>query len=160
MESYAIPVMGVIHSSFHSLEDMPIQPVGALEVKGHVTVKPDFHEGLKDLEGFSHIYLIYVFHGAKREQMRVIPFMDTEERGVFATRSPLRPSHLGLSVVELLSVDGGRLEISGVDVLDGTPLLDIKPYIPAFDHRENVRSGWMQHDREEVISMRSDERFI
>ncbi|MDY0163913.1 tRNA (N6-threonylcarbamoyladenosine(37)-N6)-methyltransferase TrmO [Desulfobotulus sp.] len=160
MENVALSPIGIIHSPFKTLENMPIQPPGAGEIQGRVRIFPAYVEGLQDLDGFSHIYLIYAFHRAERTEMRVIPYMDSKARGVFATRSPLRPSHLGLSIVELLSVEGGELHVRGIDVLDGTPLLDIKPYIPAFDHREKVRSGWMQQNREAVVAMRSDDRFV
>lgn len=160
MQDIQVPVIGIIHSPFTDLENMPIQPVGAGEVMGSAVLSPEFAEGLKDLEGFSHIYLLYFFHRACRSEMRVVPYMDREERGVFATRSPLRPAHLGLSIVELVAVEASLLHLRGVDVLDGTPLLDIKPYIPAFDHREEVRTGWMQRDRASVVRMRSDQRFV
>ncbi|MCW7752800.1 tRNA (N6-threonylcarbamoyladenosine(37)-N6)-methyltransferase TrmO [Desulfobotulus sp. H1] len=160
MNSLLIPCIGTIYSPFSDLQNMPIQPVGAADVEGTVVIMPAFVDGLKDLDGFSHLYLFYFFHGARQEKMRVVPFMDTEERGVFSTRSPLRPSHLGMSVVELLEVKGAELRILGVDVLNGTPLVDIKPYIPAFDHRENVRTGWMTREREGVVSARSDHRFV
>ncbi|MFP3867884.1 MAG: tRNA (N6-threonylcarbamoyladenosine(37)-N6)-methyltransferase TrmO [Desulfobacteraceae bacterium] len=159
MKQYQAEYIGVIHSPFTALENMPIQPVGAQDVEGEVIVEERFQAGLKDLKGFSHIYLIYHFHQAIRTELEVLPYMDTEKRGVFATRSPLRPSHLGLSIVELLGIEGNRLKIRGVDILDGTPLLDIKPYILHFDHREGATSGWMKSSREDVEGRRSDDRF-
>ena len=139
---------------------MPIQPKGAADVEGVIEIEECYAEGLKDLDGFSHIYLIYRFHMAKRTELSVVPFMDTVERGVYATRSPLRPNHIGLSVVELVRVEGNSVFIRGVDVLDGTPVLDIKPYIARFDEVENSRSGWMQGGKQEVADQRSDGRFV
>jgi tRNA-Thr(GGU) m(6)t(6)A37 methyltransferase TsaA len=159
MQAYSAEYIGVIHTPFTSLRDMPIQPVGARDVEGEVVVEERFAPGLKDLDGFSHIYLLYFFHAANRIELEVVPFMDSARHGVFATRSPLRPAHLGLSVVELLAVDGNRLRVRGVDILDGTPLLDIKPYIPQFDHRPEATSGWMKASQEEVERRRADERF-
>lgn len=159
MESVTLPYIGVVCSPFTKLEDMPIQPVGAPDTEGTVEIRPEYQDGLKDLEGFSHIYLLYHFHKASRVLLRVTPYMDSAEHGVFATRSPLRPAHLGMSVVELLAVEGNLLRIRGLDVLDGTPVLDIKPLMPQFDGRENVRTGWMQKDGEAVAAARSDTRF-
>ena len=152
--------IGTIHSPFQNMENMPIQPKGAMDVEGTVHLQDRFIEGLQDLDGFSHIYLIYLFHKAARTALTVIPFLDTHERGVFATRSPLRPNHIGLSVVQLIKIDGGILTFKGVDVLDGTPLLDIKPYIEIFDGVTNSSSGWMTADRGEVAGKRSDGRFV
>ncbi len=151
--------IGTIRSPFKKLQDMPIQPRGAADELGSVELLGKFAEGLHDLEGFSHIYLLYQFHMAQRTELTVIPFMDVVSRGVFATRSPLRPNHIGLSIVELVGVSGNIVTIRGVDVLDGTPLLDIKPYIAAFDEVQGSRSGWMQATREEILARRSDDRF-
>jgi len=138
---------------------MPIQPVGAMDVEGTVVVDGEYAVGLKDLDGFSHIYLIYHFHKAVRTDLLVTPFMDDKERGVFATRSPLRPSHIGISIVKLVEIEGCTLIVKGVDVLDGTPLLDIKPYIEVFDRVEGSVSGWMKACKDAVRSKRSDSRF-
>ncbi len=151
--------IGFIHSPFTSLEDMPIQPKGAADAIGTLELQPQFADGLADLEGFSHVYLLYYFHKATATKLTVTPFMDTVQRGVFATRAPVRPSHLGLSVVELVGVEGNCVTVRGIDVLDGTPLLDIKPYIERFDHPGQSRSGWMQADDEAIRHRRSDERF-
>ncbi len=155
-----IQPIGTIHSPFKQLENMPIQPKGAQNVSGQVELFLEFTSGLQDLDGFSHIYLIYQFHEAQRTAYQVVPFMDDVPRGVFATRSPLRPNHIGLSIVELVEVNGNVLIIKGVDVLDGTPLLDIKPYIAQFDQVSNSRSGWMQATDDEVENKRSDGRFV
>lgn len=160
MAQYTSDYIGIIRTPFTQLQGMPIQPCGAKEVIGEVIVDPQFQEGLKDLDGFSHIYLIYHLHQAAPAKLTVIPFMDTVPRGIFATRSPVRPSQLGLSIVELLSVEENRLQIRGVDILDGTPLLDIKPFIKAFDCPEEAASGWMTAERKEVAERKSDHRFI
>ncbi len=152
--------IGIIRTPFKELAGMPIQPGGAQGTQGELIIKPEYADGLDDLDGFSHIYLIYLFHEAPRTQMKVVPFMDNGERGVFATRSPLRPNHIGLSIVELVRVDSCRVTIQNVDMLDRTPLYDIKPYIGAFDFVDRSRSGWMDKKRSEVISRRSDDRFL
>lgn len=151
--------IGTICSPYTELANMPIQPKGAAEVMGKLIIDHAYTEGLQDLEGFSHIYLLYRFHKANRTEMQVTPFMDTVERGVFATRSPLRPNHIGLSIVEVVAVEDNVVTIRGVDVLDGTPLLDIKPYIAKFDSVEKSRSGWMTASDEEVRQKVSDTRF-
>ena len=152
--------IGIIHSPFTDIENMPIQPKGAMNIEGTVHVQEHYIEGLKDLNGFSHIYLIYLFHKAGRACLTVTPFMDKFERGVFATRSPLRPNHIGLSIVQLVKIEGAILTIRGVDIIDGTPLLDIKPYIENFDSVINSTSGWMTADLREVSEKRSDDRFM
>ena len=152
-------IIGKIHTPFTTLEDMPIQPKGAKEVIGTIEVNEQFVQGLEDLDGFSHIYLLYEFHMAPKIALKGTPFMDTSRRGVFATRSPLRPNHIGLSLVMLKKIEDNIITVQGIDVLDGTPLLDIKPYIAAFDEVQKSSSGWMQSSDEEVILKRSDRRF-
>jgi tRNA-Thr(GGU) m(6)t(6)A37 methyltransferase TsaA len=151
--------IGIIHSPYQQVGGMPIQPSGALGVRGQVEIYAEFAEGLKDLEGFSHLFLIYHFHQAGPAQMLVTPFLDSQPRGVFATRAPLRPNPIGLSVVRLLGVQGNLLEIENVDILDGTPLLDIKPCVPDFDHPAVERVGWLADANETVHRKRSDDRF-
>jgi tRNA-Thr(GGU) m(6)t(6)A37 methyltransferase TsaA len=141
---YILKPIGVIHSPFADKSQMPIQASRSQAV-GQVEVYPEFAEGLQDVEGFSHIILLYVFHGSSGYALHVKPFLDDHVRGLFATRYPRRPNPLGLSVVRLLARRGALLEIEGVDVLDGTPLLDIKPYVPEFDVRTDVRTGWYAH---------------
>ena len=155
-----IHCIGTVRSPFKRLEGMPIQPLGAKDIKASVVVDKKYASGLKDLDGFSHIYLIYCFHKAACMKLIVKPFMDVKTHGVFATRSPLRPSGIGLSLVELVSVKGNRLIIRGCDILDGTPLLDIKPYISAFDGVRGAKSGWMKASRRKVGKARSDGRFV
>ncbi len=141
---HEIKSIGIIHSPHHSIEDMPIQPKGASEVEGYVLIDEKYIDGLQDIEGFSHIYLLYSFHEATRTELLVTPFMDKQTRGVFATRSPLRPNHIGISIVQLKRVEGNKIVVNGIDILDGTSLLDIKPYIEKFDSVEESTSGWLQ----------------
>jgi tRNA-Thr(GGU) m(6)t(6)A37 methyltransferase TsaA len=153
-----VPI-GIIHSPFMELEGMPIQPAGAAGVKGTVEVFEDFHPGLKDLGGFSHIILLYHFHRSYGFNLQVVPFMDSQPRGLFATRAPKRPNPIGLSVVKLDKIEDGVLHIQSVDILDGTPLLDIKPYVPEFDAQVEVRTGWLEKARKTASSQKSDDRF-
>ena len=159
MPQTTFPHIGVVRSPFTNPKGMPIQPVGAKGIEGEVEVFEQYAEGLADLDGFSHIYLLYHFHKARGVELKVVPYMDTVERGVFATRSPLRPAHIGLSVVELVKAEGNRLLIRDVDMLDGTPVLDIKPYLHQFDSRENACTGWMNSNEREIRERRSDDRF-
>lgn len=151
--------IGIIHTPFKKLEGMPIQPAGAAGVKGTVEVFHEYHSGLKDLDGFSHIILLYQFHGSKGFNMEVVPFMDTQPRGLFATRAPKRPNPIGLSVVQLDRIENGVLYVQDVDILDGTPLLDIKPYVPEFDSHTEVRTGWLEKARRTINNRKSDNRF-
>lgn len=152
--------IGTVHTPYTNLEQMPIQPKGAADTIGTLVVHEAYQEGLKDLDGFSHVYILYHFHKATRSELLVTPFMDTEIRGVFATRSPLRPSHIGMSVTQIISIQNNIVTLKGIDVLDGTPLLDIKPYIPQFDAVSNVKTGWMCKDESEVAGTTSDGRFV
>jgi tRNA-Thr(GGU) m(6)t(6)A37 methyltransferase TsaA len=133
--------IGVIHSPFTEKNQTPIQPTRSRAI-GRVEVFSEYAEGLQDLEGFSHIFLLYVFHQSQDYTLRVKPFLDDQEHGLFATRHPQRPNPIGLSVVQLLACQGNVLEVEGVDMLDGTPLLDIKPYVPDFDVRAGTKTGW------------------
>ena len=135
--------IGIIHSPYTEPEGMPIQPPGAAGVKGTVEVFEAFHAGLKDLDGFSHVILLYHFHRVTQVRLSVIPFLNDEPRGVFATRAPSRPNPIGLSIVRLLCIEGNVLHIENVDILDGTPLLDIKPYVSAIDAHANTKDGWI-----------------
>ncbi len=151
--------IGIIHTPFSDPVGMPIQPAGAAGVRGTVQVFDEYVPGLQDLEGFSHILLLYLFHRSEGFKLQVVPFMDTEPRGLFATRAPKRPNPIGLSLVQLDRVEGATLHVSGLDMLDGTPLLDIKPYVPDFDRQEQVRTGWLEQARKTVSKRRSDQRF-
>ena len=146
--------IGVIRSEHLAVEETPIQPVYAKGCKGRAEVSAEFADGLRDLEGFSHIYLIYHFHRAGPARLMVKPFLQDVERGVFATRAPSRPNAIGLSVVELVCREGNVLHLDGVDILDGTPLLDIKPYTAKFDLFETARDGWQDDVDEETAGQR------
>ena len=142
MEIILRPI-GVIHSPFTEKEGTPIQASRSQAI-GLVEVQPEFADGLLDIEGFSHIYLFYAFHQSNGYNLHVKPFLDDREHGLFATRYPRRPNPLGISIVRLVSRRDNALTVEGIDVLDGTPLLDIKPYVPDFDLRSDVRVGWYE----------------
>jgi len=148
--------IGVIRSPFTEVAGMPIQPVFAKEAEGAAEVFPEFREGLRDIEGFERVWLVYWFHRAGEPKLIVKPFRDDRERGLFATRAPCRPNTIGLSAVRLLGVSRDGLRIAGVDVLDGTPLLDIKPYVPDYDAFPKSRSGWLDNPLRRTTS---DNRF-
>ncbi len=151
--------IGSIHSPFKEVEGMSIQPTGAQGVKGTVEVFAKYCAGLKDLEDFSHIFLIYHFHLAVGYSLEAKPFLDKEARGVLSMRGPARPNPIGISVVRLIKVEGCALYIEDVDIVDGTPLLDIKPYVPDFDGRTGERVGWLSEKSRHVRHERSDRRF-
>ncbi len=140
MEFIMKPI-GTIHSQFSEKQETPIQSKRS-QASGKVEIFPEFAAGLQDLDGFSHIILLYVFHQSELYNLLVQPFLDNQQRGLFATRYPSRPNPIGISVVRLVACRVNILEIEGVDVLDGTPLLDIKPYVPDFDVFTDVRIGW------------------
>jgi tRNA (adenine37-N6)-methyltransferase len=149
--------IGIIHSPFAKQEGTPIQPSGAAGIRGWVDVFPQYEFGLKDIEGFERIWLLYHFNRAGEEKMLVKPYMDTEERGVFATRSPCRPNKIGMSCVKLVKREGCKLFVEDIDILDGTPLIDVKPYAPQFDVFVVSRTGWLGENSPE--SVKADERF-
>jgi tRNA-Thr(GGU) m(6)t(6)A37 methyltransferase TsaA len=151
--------VGVVRSPFHQLGGMPLQSVAGAEVHAQVVLRAELEPGLRDLAGFSHLHLITFLHRGKPGGLAVVPFLDDTVRGIFATRSPSHPNPIGLSVVRLLAVDGATLEISGIDLLDGTPVLDIKPYVPAFDVFEAERTGWLAQGAPRVHEVRADTRF-
>ena len=159
MDEIRYKPIGTIHSPFHEPKGMPIQPAGARGVSGTVVLADDFVPGLQDLEGFSHIILLYHLHLAPSCSLKVKPFLDTEERGLFATRAPARPNPIGLSVVRLTSVAWNILHIQNVDIVDGTPLLDVKPYIPQFDAQDAERIGWLTGKVDRLPRARDDARF-
>ena len=138
-----ITPIGAIHTPYAALEKVPIQPCYSNQV-GEVELLREYEEGLEDLEGFSHIVILYLFHKSGKYSLRVKPFLDSDEHGIFATRHPNRPNPIGMSVVRLIERKERVLRVKGIDVLDGTPLLDIKPYVPSFDHSTDVRIGWLQ----------------
>jgi tRNA-Thr(GGU) m(6)t(6)A37 methyltransferase TsaA len=159
METISYAPIGVVHSPFTALAGMPLQPVAATEVVATVEVLPAFQAGLRDLDGFSHLILLCHLHLMRGHALEVTPFLDTVSHGIFATRSPKRPNAIGLSVVRLLRVEGGTLHLAEVDLVDGTPVLDIKPYVPAFDSREGATSGWFAGNLARVQTTRADDRF-
>jgi tRNA-Thr(GGU) m(6)t(6)A37 methyltransferase TsaA len=159
--------IGVIHSPFTDLAQMPIQPRSIergqprskTSAAGTVEVFPEYAEGLRDLDGFSHIILLYHLHKAAAPRLLVTPFLDSQPHGVFATRAPVRPNPIGFSVVRLSRIQGNLLYVEGLDILDGTPLLDIKPYVPSFDERAEHRIGWLEGVDGNASTTLSDDRF-
>ncbi|HSO61740.1 MAG TPA: tRNA (N6-threonylcarbamoyladenosine(37)-N6)-methyltransferase TrmO [Desulfobacterales bacterium] len=151
--------IGVIHSPFTETKSMPIQPVSENSAAGRIEVFPEFAAGLKDLEGFSHILLLYHFHRSQTWSLLVTPFLDNEPRGLFATRAPNRPNPIGLSIVRLVRIEGSHLHVENIDVLDGTPLLDIKPHVPDFDCAPGARIGWLEKATAELRKKVADDRF-
>ncbi len=152
--------IGWIRSPHVRAEDTPIQPRYAEGCIGRVDVLPEFAAGLDDIEGFSHIYLVYWLHRTDGVRLHVRPFLDTVERGIFATRAPCRPNPIGLSLVRLVRRERAILHISGVDVLDGTPLLDIKPYAPRYDAIESPRGGWTDGIDEAIAQARGRRGYV
>ena len=151
--------IGIIHSPYKEIENMPIQSVGAKDVKGYIEIYSDYVPGLKDLNGFSHIYVIYKFHKNKDYSLLVKPFLDNTERGLFSTRAPKRPNQIGLSIFKIESIDNEKIYVSGVDVLDQTPLLDIKPYVSKFDAINDSKNGWLENVMRKSEEQKSDRRF-
>lgn len=153
-ESVVYRPIGVIRSEHTKPEKTPIQPVYSEGCQGRAEVFPEFAAGLRDLEGFSHIYLVYHMHKANQPRLAVKPFLQDVERGVFATRAPCRPNPIGLSIVRMVRREGNILHLDGVDALDCAPLLDIKPYIARFDRIEATRNGWQDEVDEEIARLR------
>ena len=151
--------IGVVHSPFKETRGTPIQATAAKDVSGIVELFPEYAEGLKDIEGFSHIFLIYSFHLSRQSPLIITPYLEDEEHGVFATRAPSRPNSIGISVVRLTKVTENILHVKDLDIVDGTPLLDIKPYVPEFDIREKARKGWLTERIGRVSMERDDGRF-
>ena len=143
-------VIGYIRTPFSRKKGTPIQPYYS-KAEGQIEIFPEYVGGLDDLEEFSHIHLIYHFHRSEGMKLRVVPFLDEKKRGVFSTRAPIRPNPIGISVVELISINHSAnvIKVLGVDMLDSTPLLDIKPYVPLFDQRD-AKTGWISHSLKEV----------
>jgi tRNA-Thr(GGU) m(6)t(6)A37 methyltransferase TsaA len=151
--------IGYIYTPFEEVKGMPIQPTGAAGVAGRIEVNPLFLSEIKDLEGFSHIFLLYHLHLVKDFKLMVKPFLDTQERGIFATRSPVRPNAIGLSVLKLTGIEGTTVWVENVDILNGTPVLDIKPYVPDFDIWPADKIGWFSQKADKAKSHQADERF-
>ncbi len=148
--------IGIIHTSFKDLKGMPIQGRFKKDVIGQIKIFPQYQKGLKDIEGFSHLILIYYFDRAGEERLIEKPFLEDKPHGIFAIRSPMRPNHIGVSIVKLEKVESNIITFSEVDILDGTPLLDIKPYVSHFDSRRNVKNGWLdKHFKNDKIPRRT-----
>ena len=150
--------IGLIQTPFKDTENMPIQPLSINSAKGIVVINEKYIDGLIDLEGFSHIILIYHFHKVTTQKLKVVPFLDDKEHGVFATRSPIRINPIGMSIVKLEKIEKNILYINDVDILDNTPLLDIKPFFEKFDNRFLTNSGWLE-EKENINLKKSDNRF-
>ena len=151
--------IGTVRSPFTQAGGMPIQPSRAQAAEGCLELEPEFWPGLKDLDGFSHLLLVSHLHRTGAAQLQVIPFLDTQPRGIFATRAPARPNPLAISVLRILRVEPGRVLVADLDLLDGTPILDIKPYVPEFDARLDVRIGWYAYAACKEQEVVADDRF-
>lgn len=151
--------IGIIHTPFKSRTGTPIQPLGGIGVKAEVEIFPEFIEGLADLNGFSHLILLYHFHLSTAYKLKVKPFLDHTVHGVFATRAPARPNPIGISVVRLLRIDRRTLYVEDIDIIDQTPLLDIKPFVPDFDQRKVERIGWLENKVGYAENLKADNRF-
>ncbi len=152
--------IGLIHSPFKEPKGTPIQASGAKGIQGKIEVFQEFTDGLKDIDGFSHIILIYHLHLIKDSPLVVKPFLDKQTHGIFATRAPGRPNSIGISVVRLVDVDQNILTVKDFDIIDGTPLLDIKPYISEFDYRDVTKNGWYKENVHNLSESKDDGRFV
>ena len=152
--------IGIIYSPFDNPKGVPIQSTSAKGINGKVEIFKEYQEGLKDLEGFSYIILLYHFHLAKNFKLKVKPFLDNDFHGVFATRAPARPNPIGISIVRLIKIEENILYIEDVDIVNGTPLLDIKPYVPQFDIKEVKKFGWLEKNIHKLNVLKDDGRFI
>jgi tRNA-Thr(GGU) m(6)t(6)A37 methyltransferase TsaA len=159
MDEITYKPIGIIRTPFKKPEGTPIQASGACGARGTVEVFPEYAEGLKDLEGFSHVILIYHFHLSKASRLLAKPFLDDEEHGIFAIRGPSRPNPIGISTVQLEKIKNNVLSFQDADIVDGTPLLDIKPFVPAFDQREVRKVGWLEGKLKKLPHSRDDGRF-
>ncbi|MBN2571065.1 MAG: tRNA (N6-threonylcarbamoyladenosine(37)-N6)-methyltransferase TrmO [Ignavibacteriales bacterium] len=159
MKEIRFKPIGIIHSPFKNMEGIPIQPRAGKGLKGNVEIFSEYTDGLKSLQGFSHIYLIFHLHLSKGYSLVIRPFMDDELHGVFATRAPKRPNQIGLSIVRLSRIEKNVLHIEDIDIVDGTPLLDIKPYVPEFDPAVVEKIGWLSRNINRLNHTKSDERF-
>jgi tRNA-Thr(GGU) m(6)t(6)A37 methyltransferase TsaA len=151
--------IGIVHSPHKSIDGIPIQPLGAKGITAVLEIFDEFQDGLNDLDGFSHIIVLYDFHLSKSFKLLVNPFLDSESRGVFATRAPQRPNSIGLSVLKLNKIEKNNLFVENVDILDGTPVLDIKPFVSKFDFAEEERIGWLENKLNSSKNKKSDNRF-
>ena len=159
MDEIKYKPIGVIHSPFKEPKGTPIQPTAAKGIQGTVEVCPEYAKGLKDVDGFSHLILIYHFHLSRGVSLEAKPYMDNEVRGIFAMRGPSRPNPIGISGVRLVKIEGRILHIQDIDIVDGTPLLDIKPYVPEFDTRKVGKIGWLEKRVHKLPAAKDDGRF-
>ena len=159
MEKFSYQPIGIIRSPFKRPEGTPIQPIGGIGVKAEVEIFPEYVEGLQDLEGFSHIILLYHCHLSQTYKLKVKPFLDDVEHGLFATRAPARPNPIGMSVVRLSRIENNTIYVQDVDIIDQTPLLDIKPFVPDFDVRTAKRAGWVEKKAVNAKKVSDDGRF-
>ena len=151
--------IGIIYSPFKEPKGTPIQPTAAKGIKGKIEVFPEYVDGLQDVDGFSYIILLYHCHLATGFSLKVKPFLDDALHGVFATRAPRRPNSIGLSIVNLIRIEENIIHIQDVDIIDGTPLLDIKPYVPEFNESQVVKTGWLEKNLNKLSEMKDDNRF-
>ena len=151
--------IGIVHSPFKEPKGTPIQPRKSGGAEGTIEIYEKYIPALDDLDGFSHIYLLFFLHLSKGYKLKVVPFLDNRERGLFATRAPRRPNQIGLSIVNLLRIEKNIMYIKDVDMLDGTPLLDIKPYVHSFDKQTDIKIGWLEDKAEANKENRADNRF-
>jgi tRNA (adenine37-N6)-methyltransferase len=160
MEPIIFQPIGTIKTPFKTVQNMPIQPCGAKGKRGIIELNPELVPGLMDLEGFSHIILLYHFHLIKGHKLCVVPFMDDVPHGIFATRAPARPNPIGLSIVRVRKFEGHCIHVLDVDMVNGTPLIDIKPFFPKYDNRDNVKYGWLEgNEGIDITRIKSDTRF-
>jgi tRNA-Thr(GGU) m(6)t(6)A37 methyltransferase TsaA len=159
MNEIKLKPIGIIHTPFKEPKGTPIQPRRSGGAKGRIELLPEYVEGVADLDGFSHIYLLWHFHLSQGYALSVVPYLDDQKRGLFATRAPRRPNPIGLSIVKLERIEGATLYIADVDMIDGTPLLDIKPYVPEFDEKTDIRIGWLTDRAGKADDKPADDRF-
>lgn len=160
MEKIVIEPIGVIHTPHKSIEGMPVQPPGAKGVEAHIVLDEKYKPGLKDLKGFSHLILLYQFHKVEGYVLELVPFMDTKSHGVFSTRAPKRPNKIGISIVLLTKIEDNIIYFEGADMLDESPLIDIKPFYPKYDNQTNVKFGWLETLQDiDITKVKSDDRF-
>ncbi len=158
-EEFTFKAIGIIHSPHKETKKTPIQPVFSKNITGRVELFDEYLDGLKDLQAFSHIYLFYYFDRSIKTKLQLAPYLSDDEKGIFATRAPHRPNKLGMSLVRLDKIKENILYVRDLDILDGTPLLDIKPYIQRFDSRDDSKSGWQEDVNDETASIRGKRDF-
>jgi tRNA (adenine37-N6)-methyltransferase len=152
--------IGITHSPYKTPDGTPIQPTGLSQgQEGVIEILPEYAPALSDIEGFSHLIIIYHFHLSHKDSLTITPYMDKKERGVFSTRGPVRPNRIGMSTVKLVQRIDNRLIVMDIDILDGTPILDIKPYVPEFDVRQNTKIGWLERVIKNLPQAKDDGRF-